>query len=521
MDIFDAARSAIKEANDMYRRPTATSAESGLEVYSSAIAALNEVFVQLGIEPMPHQKVVVEAVRSGFRQLLLADQMGVGKTLSAIASVEDQNAYPALIVCPSSLKFNWERECKKAVPHRTVAVLSGQRPDWGQVTSADIIVCPDSILSHWTMVPNGKKSEPKGFLTQREWEAFIIDECHTMKNHDAQRTRAAYGIAKGLNARAIRMLMSGTPILNRPTELVAPLGILGLLGPVFGSRKQFESRYCEWEWNGFGHTVVGAKNLEELNEKLRAYCMIRRTRAEVLTLPNKGRVMETVEMPPASRFKYQRALDNLQDFFRDKSGDKDYTLNWRAEAMMLLMALRQVSGEGKVDAAVEKAEQLIDDGESVFLTTCHTAVAEELSKRLFKHGVVSIVGGMSSEQKQKSVDDFQSGKAKVCIGNITAAGVGFTLTKSANVIVVELPWTPGALQQVEDRLHRIGQTRPVTSTVLISEWPNGSVDERLWGMMDGKAQIINAILDGENVGLDISDEGSFQNSLLDSFKGEA
>jgi SWI/SNF-related matrix-associated actin-dependent regulator 1 of chromatin subfamily A len=101
----------------------------------------------------------------------------------------------------------------------------------------------------------------------------------------------------------------------------------------------------------------------------------------------------------------------------------------------------------------------------------------------------------------------------VLVGNIDAAGVGFTLTAARHIIVAELPWTPGALQQVEDRLHRIGQTREVISTIVLAETPGGSIDERLWGLLDSKASVIGAVLDGDDSGLMVDTH----RALLDSY----
>lgn len=511
MALFDKARQQPTAAS------TAPVATTKLVTLSS-LPALNESLnLPLGINLFPHQEVPVQAVRDGHRSLLIGDEMGVGKTATAIAVIEDQQAYPTVVVVPPSLTLNWEREFARAVPHRTVARLAGVSV--GAVPSVDILIVPDSIVAAWATRKDEqtKKVLPIGPLV-RPWKALVVDECHRLKNEKAARTKGVMSIARGLPADSIRLLMSGTPLINRPVELASPLTILGKLQPLFGSLTRFRNRYCGAQYNGYGMVYNGATNVEELNEMLRANVMIRRLRSDVLTLPNKGRSLVRVGLSPTAQRDYNHAVENLEDFLRGVRDDKDYTLSWRAEAIVLLNTLRKVSGVGKIDAVVEAARDLLDEGEQVFIAAWHKEVVDKLWAALsVKHKTVTITGQSSLNEKQAAVDAFQAGTAEVLIGNIVAAGVGFTLTAGRHILVAELPWTPGELQQVEDRLHRIGQNREVISQVFISDVFGGSVDERLWGLLDSKATVVNGVLDGVNTGLAL-DEGSIANQLLDSYR---
>lgn len=512
MGLFDNARQQAAVLTPTTTTPPV--ALDGLYKYSVASAPTAPVAVTLGVQPMPHQQVVLEAVESGYRSLLIADQMGVGKTLSAIGSMEAAEAFPCLLIVPPTLTINWQREIARAIPHRSTAILSGTKPT--TVPSVDIVICPDSIVDAWSMKvdPSTKKKVPTGILATHQWRGLVVDEAHRLKNEKAQRTGAVLKISRTMPKDSLRLLLSGTPLVNRPDELVAPLAILGVLNTVFNSRASFLGRYCDF--NQWG-SVVGSRNGKELWQRLTSTVMIRRLREQVLTLPPKQRLLQRTAMSTKHAADYTRAEQNLISYLRHEKGD-DYSLSQRAEAIVLLNTLRQISGKSKIDAAVAEAERLLAQGEQVFLAAHHVDVVTGLWRGLHKHGCEQVVGGMSVEAKQAAVDAFQSGSARVLVGNIEAAGVGITLTAARHIIVVELPWNPAALQQVEDRLHRIGQQREVTSTILISDWQGGSVDERLWSLIDSKAMTVNEILDGIDEGMVVDNDESISGQLLNSYR---
>lgn len=511
MGAFDKARAKAAALPEK----TEPVAAADLLKYSNAAQAFDGINVTLGIKPMPHQEAVIEAVEKGFQSLLIADQPGVGKTLSAIGSLEAKAAYPALIVCPPTLTINWHRELSRAVPHRKVDIVSGTKTY--PLMNADIVICPDSVVWAWAMQPdpNRPKHHKATGPLAKPWSALVVDESHRCKNEKAKRTRAILGISRVLPTGALRLLLSGTPMVNRPDELVAPLSILGVINTVFGSRARFLSNYCHFDNWG---TVIGARNSADLWSKLTSNVMIRRLREDVLSLPPKTRVSMRAPMSESIAIKYKSAEDNLISFLRRERNDDKYTFSENSEAIVLLNTLRRLSGEAKVDAVVAYAEELLSKGEQVFIAAWHTDVVRTIWSALYKHGVVQVVGGMSADDKQKSVDAFQSGTARVLVGNIEAAGVGLTLTAARHILVAELPWNPATLQQVEDRLHRIGQTRSVTSTIFISEWPSGSVDERIFSLINTKAEMVNAVIDNLDEGMVIDEHEAISKQLLDSYR---
>lgn len=325
MGFFDKTRqiAAAKQAVTDSLKPT-----TDLASLSSLPALTTPLNLSLGVAPMPHQEVPVQAVREGHRSLLIGDEMGVGKTLTAIAVVEDQQAFPALFIVPPALVRNWQREWERACPHRTIGIISGTKP--GVVPNTDVVLAGDAVIWKWTMQPKpGTKDKhiPTGPLGQHKFRSLVIDEGHRMKEESSQRTRAALALSRGMPRDAVRLVMSGTPITNRHKELAAPLEILGFLRPLFGGSFRFKTRYCEPVFNGFGTEYKGSTNGEELNLILRNNVMIRRMRKDVLTLPNKGRSVISVELSPKAQRAYDHALHDLQDYLRGVRDDRDYTVN--------------------------------------------------------------------------------------------------------------------------------------------------------------------------------------------------
>jgi hypothetical protein len=190
------------------------------------------------------------------RRCFIADDMGTGKTLMSLATLEAADAWPAVVVCPATLTLNWEAECNRWLPHRTVSVVKGRKEF---VEPADLIVVGWANLSTWEQQLKGARG-------------YVFDESHYAKTHTAQRTKSAVKIAKSAPVDGVVLCLSGTPITNRPAEYASQLEILGRLTD-FGGRIAFWTRYCgafKDRW-GQWHTD-GATHMEELNDRLRASC---------------------------------------------------------------------------------------------------------------------------------------------------------------------------------------------------------------------------------------------------------
>ena len=232
-----------------------------------------------------------------------------------------------------------------------------------------------------------------------------------------------------------------------------------------------------------------------------------------MTLPNKGRITHHVELQPKSAKAYIEAETDLFAFIEMVKDTPSAERAMKAEAISLLNTLRHLVAHGKVPAVVDYVQNLLEEGEQVFITTTHRAVAEayvnHLSKYTMPNGevcrVVRVEGGMSDNSKMASVDAFQSGKANVLVGNVIASGVGITLTAGRHHVSGCLPWTSADLLQCEDRLARRGQEREVVSHIILGCIEGKlTIDERLFALIDAKCGVLNAVLDGAELKTDNS-----------------
>src|SRR4051794_22827854 len=418
---------------------------------------------------MPFQTAgVVYALRQ--RRTFIADEQGLGKTVQALAALESAEAYPAVVVCPASLKLNWLRECARWLPGRRAEPLSGRR---GPLPLAEIIVVNYDVLD--------ARSDA---LADLEPGAIVFDESHYVKNPKANRTKAAIDLSARLPEPALRLALTGTPLVNRPRELVPQLRALGRLGD-FGSGASFERRFD------------GQEARERLHWHLRATCYVRRRKDEVLTqLPPKRRI--TVPVPLANEHEYRHLEEDLVDWLRHAVVDPrqlaekiDSAL--RAEALVKLNALRHVAARGKLHAAIEWIKTFLESGERLVVFAHHRDIQAELVDAFPR--AARILGTDPIEERQRNVELFQNprGRAHLCICSLEAASHGFTLTAAASVAFLELGWTPAKHDQAEDRVHRIGQDRHVTAWYLLAA---DTIDERIAALIDYKRAVVGSVTDG-------------------------
>jgi SWI/SNF-related matrix-associated actin-dependent regulator 1 of chromatin subfamily A len=338
--------------------------------------------------------------------------------------------------------------------------------------TADIVVIGYAVVSAW-----------QEHLIERGVAALVVDEAHACKNRAAQRTKAVRALAKNVRPDGLIMLLTGTPILNRPAELVSPLQILGVIRE-WGGVRGFLRQYCGTPdlWGRWS----GARNLDVLNRRLRATCMVRREKTDVLAdLPPKRWAQVVVEHSDLAD--YRRAerefLDWLAEHVDEEERDEKVAAALRAEVLVRLTALRKHAAVGKLDAARQWIEDFRESGRALVVSAHHREVLETLARDL---DAPVIMGGQSEQARQEAIDRFQRGAADVIVVGITAGGVGITLHRASDVLILERPWTWAALEQMADRVHRIGQDRPVTVWLMDAE---STIDERLATMIDKKRRI--------------------------------
>lgn len=471
----------------------------------------NELKHHLRVEPYPYQR---EGIVYGLdkKRLIIGDEPGLGKTLQSIGIVDTADAYPCLVICPSSLKINWQREFEKFTDKSAIVLDNAVRTTWPYLLSMGMhqvaVVNYESLRKYFVWDIKGGKSfrlKDVVFCPQiRMFNSVIIDESHRVKDPSAQQTIFTKGITTG---KEYVILLSGTPVVNRPEDLVAQLSIMDRLQE-FGGRSGFMADYCTDPKDKKAEPSVP---LSVLSDKLYANCMIRREKAKVLPqLPDKTRVDLYVDISNAPE--YSLAAADLAEYLRQYTECTDWEIRrkMRMEALVRFMTLRQLATLGKVAQAVDFIRTFLSSGKKLIVFCSLHEVVDALVKAF--PGAVTVTGRDSAVSKQASVDAFQNNPdTMLIICSIKAAGVGLTLTASSNVAFVELAWTYADCCQCEDRAHRIGQKDNVTCYYLLGR---GTIDHTIYSLIHQKKSIAAEIMNSDD---DIPTDEMYFDELVSSF----
>ena len=403
------------------------------------------------------------------RRAFLADEQGLGKTVQALATLEADDAWPAVVVCPASLKLNWQREAKKWLPHRSVAVIEGRGP--AQETGDLTILNYEVVAAH------------RDALARQKPQALVIDESHYVKNPSAKRTHAVRRLAEAVPRTGLRLALSGTPVLNHADELIAQLRILGRLED-FGSGARFKRQF------------QGELSEERLHWHLRRVCFVRRLKSEVLPqLPAKRQVV--VPMRLDNEAEYRRAEEDVVAWLQEQPLDLR-ELNAkiarvvRAERLAQLGVLKRLAAKGKLDGALAWIHDFLASGEPLVVFAHHVEVQEAVMERF--PDAAHLLGKDSTQAREAAVRAFQEpGGPQLIVCATRVAAQGITLTRASNVAFLELEWTPAMHDQAEDRCHRIGQTDSVTAWYLLAA---NTIDETMAELLQRKRGVVAAVTDG-------------------------
>jgi SNF2 family DNA or RNA helicase len=484
-------------------------------LYEASAAKDDPLEVIPGLRPFQRAGV---AYALATRRCMIADEMGLGKTVQALAfleGVENGKGFPAIVICPASLKLNWQREAARWLPDRTTVVINGK--------DADIPDGVDIYIVNYDLFGRGaiRRRNDAGKIVMiypmveefkfLKAKSIVLDESHYVKNPDAHRTKACRELCAGVPN---RLCLSGTPVLNRPYELISQVQMLGLLHEVFGGRRAFIDTYCEAELTRFGTAYTGAKNLDELNRKMRSSFFVRRRKADVLKeLPPK--VRSYVPMQLTNEREYMRAERDLIKWIMETDGMEAARRAKAAEHLVRIEKLKQLAVAGKLAGAVSWIKDFLDSGEKLVVFVTHKTVVTELQATLKdSYGAVTIDGSTSQRDRQAAVDNFQNDDTvRVLIGNLKAAGVGLTLTTASNVAFLELGWTPAEHDQAEDRVHRITQQDSVTAWYLMAA---NTIDADITELLESKRKVVTAATDGGEIG-----EGSILGDLVSRLRDRA
>lgn len=417
-----------------------------------------------GCEPYPFQHAGVEYVL-GLEAAIIADPMGVGKTIQGIGWLNQVAARRPLIVCPASLRINWRRELEK----------------WA-------VWDPEATVVSYDEARKGKAAG--------QHDAVIFDEAQYLKNAESKRSEACLNLPI-----ARRLFLTGTPIVSRPIELWP---LLRAIDPqAWGNRTDYGMTYCAGRWNGFEWDYRGASNLVDLQRRLRSSFMVRRRKADVLTdLPPKVRQLITLPAESAGP-KTAELLAAVRQLWKAKqqalTPEAVAALAPHREVVQAqLSKVRHEEALAKVPAVVAHCRDLLEGGvQKLVVFAHHRDVMQAIDYQLSMFKPVRVLGGMTDEQKQQSVDAFQNVEdCRVFVGQLQAAGVGLTLTAAHTVVFAELDWVPGVMTQCEDRCHRIGQRDSVLVHHLVVD---GSLDARIARALVRKQAVLDQALDGSSL----------------------
>jgi SNF2 family DNA or RNA helicase len=496
--------------------------------------ALRELEEYEGDEDLfPHQRAGVAYLATA-KRALLADEPGLGKSAQAIRALKKMRAdgvsvFPALIVCPNTLKKNWERELRRWWPEVTTQIIKGtaaQRKKQFDIineTNIDIVIINwESLRAHSRLAPYGsvaltRCSDCGGHdesisqnrcevhlreLNAIKFEAVIADEIHRSKDPKSKQTRALWSATGDAD---IRFALTGTPIANNVVDLWS---ILHWLSPKdWPSKTKWIERMIDTMLNAFGGMLIlGVKPhmQEEFYKTINPY-MRRMLKQKVLPwLPEVINDRRDVEMSSKQKKAYEQMRDLM--LAELESGEvltapsiltQTTRLNQFANSFAT-MELNEVTGELKAVLAEPscKVDALMSDinsGDFGDDSVAVCAVSKQLinllsgamTKAKIDHGLIT--GDQNENERQKAIDDFQSGKTKFILFTVQAGGVGVTLTAARRLVVLQRPWSLVDHKQAMDRVHRIGSE--IHDSVIITDYvTEGTIEERVIQVLETKGE---------------------------------
>lgn len=444
----------------------------------------------LKVQPYPYQ---LQGIARGLqlKRFINGDDMGLGKTLESIATINKANAFPCLVICPNVVKINWQREWHKFTDKKAMVLTDSVRDSWPFFWQTGMnqvfIVNYESLRKYFvrriTKAEKWTLKDVEFHNTIKLFKSVIIDESHKVKSTATQQTKFCKGIASG---KEYIILLTGTPVVNKPKDLVAQLGIMDRMIDM-GGWKGFILRYCSGPNQ--------ASNLKELNYKLWQHCFFRREKSKVLTqLPDKVRQIVSCEI--TNRKEYMDAERDLIDYLKryKEADDEKIQKSLKGEVMVRIGILKDITACGKLKEVIDFVKDFRENGKKIILFCNLHEIVDRLM--IAFPSAVCVTGRQNMQEKQASVDAFQKNpKTDVIICSIKAASAGITLTAASDVAFIELPWTYADCDQAESRAHRIGQKDSVNCYYLLGR---RTIDQKLYRIIEEKKHISNAVLGAED-----------------------
>ncbi len=464
------------------------------------------------------------------RRALIADDMGVGKTLEALATLAIVGAKRPVIVGPATAKLTWAMEIQRFFPKWRVTVLSGteKRPETRDYGAPDgeveVKIINYDILHDWLLELN-------------HVDAIVLDESHKVKSASSRRTKATLALTRQNRPETI-LLLSGTPIVNYPAEFIPQLTIMGTINE-FGGPRSFLWRYCDPYMDGSIFYIDGAKNLDELNYKLRQTCMIRRLKSDVMSSREAPQIeMVTIAFNAKESKAYELAAAKFWDKLEAEESGGEPDFDWSVDvgdminheaavdnsARGELSRLRRKLGELKARAVVEWAQEFLEDTDGHAMSKLerdappprklviyaeHHVLVDALTSAL---KALRVTGRETMTQRQQAVESFQNDPEKRVIIISSSGNENITLTAASDILVAELPWTPKDLTQAIARIDRQGQTRRVAVYELVAA---DTIENEVLGVLNRKLQVTTKVMDDPTAK---SSNKSLTDELMEKFR---
>ncbi|MGH4119592.1 SNF2 helicase associated domain-containing protein [Clostridium sp.] len=465
-----------------------------------AVKDIKEIKTQvpksLDIIMRPYQKAGFKWLKTlascGFGGIL-ADEMGLGKTLEAIAFIQsevegNETKQPSLVVCPTSLVYNWKDEIEKFAPSLNCIVVSGnksQREDQKQnINNYDL------VITSYALIRRDLEDYEKV-----KFRYCFLDEAQQIKNFNSLNAHSV----KSINALG-KFALTGTPIENSLTELWS---IFDFIMPGYLlNHSAFTKKYEVPIVKDGSHEA-----LQELNNHVKPF-ILRRTKAEVAKeLPSKIEHRISVEMTEGQKKVYlaylQEAKGELEENIKSKGFNKS-----KFKVLSILTRLRQIccdpstfienynGGSGKLEALDEILENSLEEGHRILIFSQFTRVLKNISKRLEDKEIkyMYLDGATKSEKRIEMVKTFNEGDTQVFLISLKAGGMGINLTGADMVIHFDPWWNPAVEAQATDRAHRIGQKKTVEVIKLIAR---GTIEEKIFKLQQKKKAIIDSVINDE------------------------
>ncbi len=458
-----------------------------------------------GLDLMAHQSRVVAAVADGHRTFLLADEPGLGKTAQALLAAQSADAYPLLAVVPNVVKTNWAREAAQWTPGRSVTVIHG---DGVTVDGfADIVIVNYEVLDRHV-----------GWIGNHGFRGMVVDEAHYIKNKKSQRSQHVLEVSERIRRRMNRpllMALTGTPLINDIEDFRTIWQFLGWIE----ERKPGNALMAALEDTGLTPASHGFYPLAR--QAVIDLGIVRRRKVEVAAdiparrvadLPVElegavGRSIQDAEARLAARLlgRYQAALehrrnageiDGIDHALVRRVAERELAESAESKTEDNVFTMVRKIGQAKAELAADYAAQLARSAGKVVFFAKHLDVMDTAEEVFAKRSLrtTTIRGDQTAKARTEAIDSFVNDpEVAVIVCSLTAAGVGINLQVASNVVLAELSWTDAEQTQAIDRVHRIGQTEPVTAWRIIAAQ---TIDAKIAELVDSKAGLAARALDG-------------------------